>query len=156
MKKTKKDYFFVGLQMVLFALFIIPVQLEQGLPHLPQWPAQLVLIIGLIEVVWAFMQLRNFISVWPTPKDDAELVTWGLFAIVRHPIYSGLILCTGGYAFYKADLYKLLICIALFILFYFKSAYEEKRLTERYKIYPRYKKRVGRFFPKPPSFRAEP
>lgn len=156
MKKTRKDYFFVGLQMVLFVLFVIPFQLEQNLPQLPQWPAQLVLIIGLIEVVWAFMQLRNFISVWPTPKDDSELVTWGLFAIVRHPIYSGIILVTAGYAFYKTDLYKLLICLALFILFYFKSSYEEKRLTERFKVYPRYKARVGRFFPKPPSLRAKP
>tara|TARA_R110001592_G_scaffold219477_1_gene473711 strand:+ start:95434 stop:95904 length:471 start_codon:yes stop_codon:yes gene_type:complete len=156
MKKTKKDYFFVGLQMVLFVLFAIPFKLEQNLPQLPQWPAQLVLIIGLIEVVWAFMQLRNFISVWPTPKDDSELVTWGLFAIVRHPIYSGIILVTAGYAFYKTDLYKLLICLGLFILFYFKSSYEEKRLTERFKVYPRYKARVGRFFPKPPSLRAKP
>jgi len=156
MKKTKKDFFFVGMQMLLFVLFVIPLQLEQGLPQLPQWPAQLVLIIGLIEVIWAFMQLRNFISVWPTPTDNSELVTWGLFAIVRHPIYSGIILITGGYAFYKADLYKLLICLALFILFYFKSSYEEKRLSERFKVYPRYKKRVGRFFPKPPSFRTKP
>ncbi|PTM05687.1 MAG: hypothetical protein DA405_02990 [Bacteroidetes bacterium] len=156
MKKTRKDYFFVGLQMVLFVLFVIPFQLEQNLPQLPQWPAQLVLIIGLIEVVWAFMQLRNFISVWPTPKDDSELVTWGLFAIVRHPIYSGIILVTAGYAFYKTDLYKLLICLALCIHFYFKSSYEEKRLTERFKVYPRYKARVGRFFPKPLSLRAKP
>ena len=156
MQKSKKDFFFVGLQLVLFVLFVLPVPMEQGLPQLPQWPAQLVLIIGLIEVVWAFMQLRNFISVWPTPTDNSELVTWGLFSIVRHPIYSGIILITGGYAFYQADLYKLIVCLALFILFYFKSAYEEKRLSERFKIYPRYKKRVGRFFPKLPSFWTKP
>jgi protein-S-isoprenylcysteine O-methyltransferase Ste14 len=156
MKKTKKDFLFVGLQLLLFVLFVQPIKLDQNLPQLPGWPAQLVLIIGLIEIVWAFMQLRNFISVWPTPKNDSELVTWGIFAIVRHPIYSGIILCTGGFAFYKADLYKLLICLALVFLFYFKSAYEEKRLTERFPIYTRYKANVGRFFPKRPSLRAKP
>lgn len=156
MQKTKMDFFFVGTQMVLFVLFVLPFQLEQSLPQLPQWPAQLVLILGLIEVIWAFMQLRNFISVWPTPTDNSELVTWGVFAIVRHPIYSGIILITSGYAFYTADLYKLLISLALVILFYFKSAYEEKRLSERFKVYARYKKRVGRFFPKLPLFRAKP
>lgn len=156
MRKTSLDFFFVAVQLVLFVLFVLPVQLSLSLPALPKWPAQLVLIIGLIEIVWAFMQLRNFISIWPSPKDETELVTWGLFAIVRHPIYSGIILCTGGYAFYKADFYKLLICLGLFLLFYFKSRYEEKRLSERFKLYPRYKARVGRFFPKAPSFRTKP
>jgi protein-S-isoprenylcysteine O-methyltransferase Ste14 len=156
MKKTKKDFLFVSLQLLLFILFVMPFQLDQSLPQLPKWPAQLAVIIGLIEVVWAYMQLRNFISAWPTPKDNSELVTWGIFAIIRHPIYSGIVLCTSGYAFYKADLYRLLVCLALLTLFYFKSAYEEKRLVERFKVYPRYKANVGRFFPKLPSFRTKP
>lgn len=149
MTKTKLDYIYVGIQFGLFIAFVFPVDLGIQFPDYPRWPSQLVVIVGLLEILWAFAQMRNFLTAWPTPKDQTELITWGIFGVVRHPIYGGLFLMLSGLAFYQASLYKLLVSFSLLLLFFFKSRYEEKRLCERFpKQYLRYREYTGRFFPR--------
>ena len=41
-----------------------------------------------------------------------------------------------------------LLGLAVVILFYFKSAYEEEQLKKKYQDYEEYKNTTGRFFPK--------
>lgn len=142
------DYFFVAVQFALFAVYFLPVELAYSLPQLALWPAQLAIIIGLLLVFVALKQIGIRISPFPRPRPNSELITGGVFALVRHPIYSGIFLFAVGLALYKEDLFKLLIAIALLVLFFFKSAYEEKNMMERFEGYESYRKRVGRFFPK--------
>jgi protein-S-isoprenylcysteine O-methyltransferase Ste14 len=40
-----------------------------------------------------------------------------------------------------------MITIALIVLFYFKSEYEESQLISKYRDYSEYKNNTGRFFP---------
>jgi len=149
MKLPHKDYFFVGIQFLLFFIYLFNFQLYQL--HFPDVLAQTGLIIGLIGIVvlvLALLQLSTNLSPFPTPKSSAQLIQTGLYKLIRHPIYTGIILLLGGYGFYKNSVYKISITLLLYVLFYFKSSYEEKLLQNKYSNYLEFKKTRGRFFPK--------
>jgi protein-S-isoprenylcysteine O-methyltransferase Ste14 len=105
------------------------------------------LIIGVLTVAIALLQLNINLSPFPSPKSNSSLIKTGLYKFIRHPIYTGIILTTFGYGLYTDSFYKILISIGLYILFYFKSEYEEERLTKKFTDYKIYKKSTGRFFP---------
>ena len=122
--KSKKDYVFVGIQLVLFAIYLLPVSLKVF--NLPEWLQYLGLVLfGLAIVlgVVALLQINIKLSPFPTPVANGKLITNGVYAIARHPIYSALIFSGLGYAIYQASIFKLLITLLLFILFYLKSKY---------------------------------
>lgn len=145
------DYFYVGGQFLLFAAFLFPLELAWPVPKLALWPAQLAMILGLIILVWALLQLGSRISPFPRPKTDTVLITWGIFGLVRHPIYSGIFLFCAGLGLYTESLYRLSIAFVLLAWFYFKSRYEEKNMKAHFPEYPKYQKKTGRFFPKLPT-----
>ncbi|WP_417266182.1 methyltransferase family protein [Brumimicrobium sp.] len=76
-----------------------------------------------------------------------NLIENGVYKFIRHPIYTGLILSFFGFAIISDSGYRILITAVLFLLFYFKTIYEEKRLIEKFPSYLEYKSRSGRFFP---------
>lgn len=149
MAVPKKDKIFVGLQFLIFLAWIPEVEtwqfeLSKNLHAL----ALLCAVIGLVLVLVALLQLNTNLSPFPSPKKGANLVTGGVFAFARHPIYSGILFMAFGISVWLGSGYKLLISVFLFILFHLKSRYEEQRLTEAFPHYPVYRKNTGRFFPK--------
>lgn len=147
-KNNIRDYLFVGIQFVLFGLYVF-----EWLPRV-KVPAAIFFMgitaagAGLLTALLSVLNLNRNLTVFPTPKKNAELVQTGLYRWVRHPIYSGILFSAFAFAAGTGSLHKLLTAITLLILFYFKTAYEEKRLTEHYREYADYRKRTGRFFPK--------
>lgn len=104
---------------------------------------------GLVLISGWILARRGLKEVFGTPREKPELITTGVFRIVRHPIYTGAIL------FYlTAIISTLSIAAALFwfviIGFYiYISRYEERILTEAFgHDYLEYKKRTGMLFPK--------
>lgn len=149
MAVPKKDKIFVALQFLVFLAWIIDVdawhfQLSDNLHGL----AFIVAVIGFLLVLIAFFQLNTNLSPFPSPKKGSRLITGGVFAFARHPIYSGILFMAFGISIWLGSGYKLLISLLLFLVFYLKSRYEEQRLTEAFPDYPVYKRDTGRFFPK--------
>jgi protein-S-isoprenylcysteine O-methyltransferase Ste14 len=83
----------------------------------------------------------------PVPKEGAPLRTTGLYALVRHPIYSGLLLAAFGLALRGDSVWHILIFIALVVLLSLKSRWEERMLAAVHPEYARYAATVGRFVP---------
>jgi protein-S-isoprenylcysteine O-methyltransferase Ste14 len=107
------------------------------------------LVLGVAVMVLAFLRLGKSLTIFPSPKKDATLQTSGLYSRIRHPIYTGVILSALGGAILLLDGSKLLVGIALWVLFYYKSRYEEVRLRRHYgQEYVAYQQKAGRFFPK--------
>ncbi|MCB0632690.1 MAG: methyltransferase [Saprospiraceae bacterium] len=147
MKLSSKDYFYVTIQGVLFVAYLFEMELITF--HFPAVIALIGLIItivGVIVTTLALLQLNRNLSPFPTPKSSAQLVQYGLYKYVRHPIYSGILFITFGYGLFSASLYKLLIAVALLVLFYLKSSYEEDLLMQVYPEYGKYRRSTGRFF----------
>jgi protein-S-isoprenylcysteine O-methyltransferase Ste14 len=95
---------------------------------------------GLLFAVWARIHIgRN----WGTPmtqKQDPELVTSGPYRLVRHPIYSGILLAVVGTS--VALGWRILVIFGLSaIYFIYAATVEEKFLTEQFPdAYPAYKR----------------
>lgn len=83
----------------------------------------------------------------PIPRDDGVLVTRGVYAIVRHPIYSSLLILGVGLVVIGASALHVLAWVALLSVFMLKSRLEERMLAGRYSAYRAYAARVGRLVP---------
>ena len=83
----------------------------------------------------------------PRPRDGAELVVTGAYALVRHPVYGGLILVAFGWAIARASIAAVLLAAVLATFFRLKSAREERWLETRYPDYAAYRARTRRFIP---------
>jgi protein-S-isoprenylcysteine O-methyltransferase Ste14 len=146
--RSNKDYWLVGIQFLLFLIFLVPSKFHFFIADYLRFPSLLLSIIGFLIVLVALFNLDKSLTAFPTPKNNSELITSGLYKYVRHPIYTGILLTVFGYSIYSASIPRLIISLLLFILFYFKTNYEEYKLSQKYPGYSAYKARTGRFIPK--------
>lgn len=146
----RKDLLFVGIQLVLFVCYILPLQAFDSATKFSAWIETIGLffaIVGLLAIALAMLQLNKNLTPFPTPKDSGTLIQTGIFKFVRHPIYSGIILATLGFGVQDSNAWKIAIGLCLWVLFHFKSTYEESLLERQFDQYSNYKKATGRFFP---------
>jgi protein-S-isoprenylcysteine O-methyltransferase Ste14 len=147
-RKTTKDYFFVGLQLLLFLAYAwepawLTFRRSDTLGNL----GLLFAVAAVLTGCAALTLLWKTFSPFPTPVEEGELITGGLYAFSRHPIYTSLLFAAFGYAVYTGSGYRVLVGLVLLLLFYFKSSYEEQLLITKYPGYTVYRKKVGRFTP---------
>lgn len=83
----------------------------------------------------------------PYPRDDASLVTTGIYRRVRHPIYVGLIALAVGWACVTLSPLALIAAAVLAVVLDLKARREEVWLATRYPDYPAYQARTNRFIP---------
>jgi protein-S-isoprenylcysteine O-methyltransferase Ste14 len=96
------------------------------------------LAIGLGFAIWARVNIGRNWGAPMTRKDDPELVTSGPYHLVRHPIYSGILLAAVGTA--VALSWWWLIAAALAgVYFLYSATVEERYLTQQFPdTYPAY------------------
>lgn len=112
------------------------------------WIVGLVLLlVALVIVARGFVDLGRNLSPLPRPRDDARLVESGIYGLVRHPLYGGLIVGCVGYAFLTASLAALLLACLVGAFFTLKSRREEAWLLEHFEGYAAYMQRTRRFIP---------
>ena len=144
--KSKRDYAYVSIQIVLFATYVLPVKFfEFQFPEWLRFSGLLCAGIGAALGVLALLQLNTNLSPFPTPVAHGKLITNGVYAIARHPIYTAIIITTFGFAIFKLSLYKALVSMALLLLLYFKSKYEETLLAQKFEAYKIYRQNTRRF-----------
>jgi protein-S-isoprenylcysteine O-methyltransferase Ste14 len=135
---------FILLPIYRLSEFKLPAGIEQyGLLLI----ALLLAIVSLILFFKGFWDLGNSLTPLPHPRDDSQLVQKGVYGIVRHPIYSGLILGGLGWALHQMSVTHLLGTIAIFLFFNAKASREEIWLKERYPDYSEYCQRVKKLIP---------
>ena len=103
--------------------------------------------LGLAFAIWARVSLgRN----WGTPmtqKDEPELVSSGAYRLVRHPIYSGILVAGLGTALALSWLWLTAVGLAA-VYFLYSATVEERYLTERFpEDYPAYKRSTKMLVP---------
>ena len=103
--------------------------------------------LGLGFAIWARVHIgRNWGSPM-TQKDEPELVTSGPYRLVRHPIYSGILVAAVGTAIALSWLW--LTAVALIgIYFLYSATVEERHLSEQFPdSYPAYQRSTRRLLP---------
>jgi protein-S-isoprenylcysteine O-methyltransferase Ste14 len=99
-----------------------------------------VFFLGLALAVWARLYLGRNWGMPMSQKADPELITTGPYHVIRHPIYSGIILALIGTTI-ATSLYLLVAVVLIGGYFVYSATAEERYMTGRFPdTYPRYKR----------------
>lgn len=105
------------------------------------------MVAGAVLGIGGFLNIRRYLTPLPYPVENNKLVDSGVYALVRHPLYSSQLFAATGWAAFTLSLSHLLVTIAAFIFFNYKASKEESWLTERHPEYCEYAATVGKFVP---------
>lgn len=107
-----------------------PITRLWTLPQNIGWPLVGVAVLGILFAWWARIALGRLWSGFITKKADHRVVDTGPYAIVRHPIYTGLMLTVIATVAIKGTAIALAGGALLFVGWYVKARTEERFLRE--------------------------
>jgi protein-S-isoprenylcysteine O-methyltransferase Ste14 len=141
-------WLFVAAQAgLLVAILVVP---GAELWTRPTWLvtiAGILIVVGIVIAAVAALRLGTGLTISPVPNGSGELQTDGLYGVVRHPIYTGLILALVGAALRSGSAATGLLVALTIAFFAVKARWEEQRLADRYPDYPSYAAATPRFVP---------
>ena len=112
------------------------------------WPAAAVTASGLAFAVWARLHLGRNWSGTVTIKQDHELIDTGPYAIVRHPIYTGLLIAFIGSAWARDEWRGVPAVVLAWLAIWRKLRFEERWMLEIFgERYADYRRRVPALIP---------
>jgi protein-S-isoprenylcysteine O-methyltransferase Ste14 len=87
------------------------------------------------------------------PREESSLIQHGIYARVRHPLYTAVMLLSFGWAFTWQSWIAFAVAVAQVPFFVTKARREERWLREKFPGYADYARRVPRFVPRlwPPT-----
>ncbi|MEK9574790.1 MAG: isoprenylcysteine carboxylmethyltransferase family protein [Gammaproteobacteria bacterium] len=101
-------------------------------------------VIGLKAVF--DMKISN-LNILPELKKEHNLVKSGIYSLIRHPMYTAVMLFCLALALSRFDAISLGVFAILCIDLYFKSKKEESYLLDRFQSYQEYRSKTSRFLP---------
>ena len=141
----------VAAQLLLLALIIlIPVWATRPMATLPLpllvtgW---FLIIFGLVCVLLAAQALGSALTPFPLPVAGERMRKQGIYRLVRHPMYLGVLCLALGWVLLRQSAPGMLLVAILFVFFDRKAAREERWLTEKYPEYADYRGRVKKLIP---------
>jgi protein-S-isoprenylcysteine O-methyltransferase Ste14 len=109
--------------------------------------AIIILIGSLLNCIGRY-QLGVFWSDENTVYKDHRLITTGLYAYIRHPLFTALLCLSLGAGMMFCNYVVMIATVAVLApALYFRSRKEEQLLLKHFKEYADYKKKVSMFFP---------
>jgi protein-S-isoprenylcysteine O-methyltransferase Ste14 len=100
--------------------------------HALRYTGLFVFTAGVLIRVWAYMYLGRLFSVFLTIQEGHRLLTDNIYAIVRHPSYTGLLVRSLGWTLVFRSLFGLLACCALAIFIVRRIRHEERVLASEF------------------------
>jgi protein-S-isoprenylcysteine O-methyltransferase Ste14 len=143
LQKGKRLVFLQLALIIVLALFPDSATVDQRLSI----GGTVLLAIGLVILFAGFKGLGKSLTANPVPIEDGKLVTTGIFSIVRHPIYLGLLVVTLGLVVASGVWAQIIVWAALAMLLTYKMRWEEVLLTAKYKGYADYMTKVPALIP---------
>jgi len=84
---------------------------------------------------------------FPDPRPGSQLIQRGIYARMRHPLYTSVMLASLGWALIWQSGPALMAALVLIPFFDAKARAEERRLRKRFPEYRHYESQVKRFIP---------
>lgn len=109
--------------------------------------AQVAAVGGLVLTAVAASSLGGGATPLPLPNKRAQLRTGGLYRLMRHPIYSGVLIFGGARAAGSGSRPQVALFLALVALLSGKARFEETQLRARFPEYCEYAASTPRFVP---------
>ena len=128
--------------VIVGPLFIAPVipQSRFDISNVLSLPIGILLfVLGWIIIIFAFFK----IGVIPSLRKKSNLITSGIYSVIRHPIYSGTLISVLGWIILFKSIISMIYFPILCLLYLVATILEEKGLIEEYgDEYLDYKKKV--------------
>jgi protein-S-isoprenylcysteine O-methyltransferase Ste14 len=152
---AQRGEFWVDLQglLLLGLVWLPPIPLIKLNPDSPLivygiWLITLILAVtAFIFIIKGLMDLGKNLTPFPYPKQEGTLITTGIYGVVRHPLYSGLIFAALGWTTFQLSVSHLLGTIILLIFLDLKARQEENWLKQKYPEYLDYCSQVKKLIP---------
>jgi protein-S-isoprenylcysteine O-methyltransferase Ste14 len=148
------EYWVLAQSLILVGFVLLPKWHPISWEPLPSWVMMGQWAISIPCAVWAvlllgkgLLDLGENLTPLPYPRETGTLIQTGVYALVRHCLYSGLIFGTFAYGVWALSLPHLLACGLLLVVLDLKSRQEERWLAERFPEYTDYQQRVKKFIP---------
>ena len=115
------------------------------------WPTFAAGLVFLLIGAWLGLRGKRDLGLnrtpFPQPKDDGQLITSGLYARLRHPLYASVIALGFAWALLWRSWPALGLAAVQILFFDAKARREERWLRARFPGYAAYVRRVKRFIP---------
>jgi protein-S-isoprenylcysteine O-methyltransferase Ste14 len=106
-------------------------------------------LAGLAVWIWAQIALGKDWSPQLQLREKHRLITTGLYARMRHPLYAGMIVWMSGLALLSANWIIVGLGVLMCSMFLARMPREEQMMIDAFgEEYREYMKRTGRLFPK--------
>lgn len=105
------------------------------------------IVVGSLVAARGAWDLRASLSPFPRPIAGAPLIESGAYRLIRHPIYSGLVLGAIGWGVITGSIPAIGTAGLLFLLFAAKSRREEAWLSVEHPGYGAYQRRTKSLIP---------
>ncbi|MCX7924891.1 MAG: isoprenylcysteine carboxylmethyltransferase family protein [Fimbriimonadales bacterium] len=113
-----------------------------------RWLGAPLILVGAALGMPALIAHGRKLTPLPEPNRTLGLKTTGVYAHIRHPMYTGLLLLAFGLAILFQKPWGVALAVALTVFFNLKAREEERRLSRCYPQYADYQRITGRFLPR--------
>jgi len=144
---TARGGWWVVAQGVVLAAALWALVVDAGSlpwPGSVSWVGAAVFAAGAVQSLLGLQHLGANLTPYPAPLSEGRLVALGVYRLVRHPIYGGIVLMVLGAAMFRLSAWTLLVGLVAGVFFWAKARFEERRLMEHYPGYAAYRSHVTR------------
>jgi protein-S-isoprenylcysteine O-methyltransferase Ste14 len=107
---------------------------KYDIPNIIRYTGISFAVVGLVIFLIGLYTIKTLESY------DGELITTGIYSVIRHPMYSGFILWLIGFPIFFGALFSSILSTVFIANILFWRYLEEKELEKRFHDYPDYKK----------------
>ena len=131
----------VVMQIALLVAFVVAPR-RRGLLSPPD-------VLDVLGILLMIAGLGLALIPTPVPQRSAALRTGGIYALMRHPVYTGILVAALGYTLAVGSLWQVLLLIALVVFFVAKAFWEDRLLADKHGVaWYDYADHVGSFVPR--------
>lgn len=141
--KISQSQLLVAVQLIALFYILITGEIIPSDPLLA-----MLLVVGVFLTAWAFYAMRTTkFSILPEIPENAALVTAGPYRIIRHPMYTGIILIALALVVNEPSALRLIAFVFLAGVLLYKTELEERYLDKHFKEYGSYKAQTQKLIP---------
>jgi len=143
------DKVIMTIYSLLLAMLMFTVAFDAGRfgwSSVPLWAQALgwIPLFAAGVIVWHVSMINRYLSRWARLQDDRSqvVISHGLYGVVRHPMYLGIILLFLGMPLALASWWSYLSAIPIVAVFIYRTAREDRMLQDGLAGYREYSQRV--------------